>query len=59
MLYTARIWRDLIKKESMMARKYAELRAQLSPEVRARSEQATKDLIAEMALSELDRKSVV
>lgn len=55
MLYTARIWRDLIKKKSMMARKYAELRAQLSPEVRARSEQATKDLIAEMALSELRR----
>jgi ribosome-binding protein aMBF1 (putative translation factor) len=39
----------------MMARKYAELRAQLSPEARARSEQATKDMIAEMALSELRR----
>jgi ribosome-binding protein aMBF1 (putative translation factor) len=39
----------------MMARKCSELRAQMSPESRARAEQGAKDLIAEMALAELRR----
>jgi ribosome-binding protein aMBF1 (putative translation factor) len=39
----------------MMARKYAELRAKMSPEARAEAEEGSKQLIAEMALSELRR----
>jgi transcriptional regulator with XRE-family HTH domain len=39
----------------MMAKKYSELQAKMSPEARTRAEQGAKDLIAEMALAELRR----
>jgi DNA-binding XRE family transcriptional regulator len=39
----------------MMARKYSELQAKMSPEARARAEEGSKQLIAEMALAELRR----
>lgn len=38
-----------------MTKKYSELRAKMSPDARARAEQGTKELIAEMALAELRR----
>ena len=50
-----RIWHGQIRKASAMTKKCPELCAQMSPEARARSAQAAKDTIAEMALSELHR----
>ncbi|MEX3958261.1 XRE family transcriptional regulator [Trinickia sp. EG282A] len=38
-----------------MARKFSELRARMSPEARARSDAKARQMIAEMALSELRR----
>jgi ribosome-binding protein aMBF1 (putative translation factor) len=38
-----------------MAKKFSELRAKMSPEARARSEQQAKEILTEMALAELRR----
>lgn len=38
-----------------MAKKFSELRAKMSPEARARSEQQAKEILAEMALAEMRR----
>jgi DNA-binding transcriptional regulator YiaG len=55
MRFMTNIWHNWKRTESTMAKKFSELRAQMSPEAQVRSDVKASQMIAEMALGELRR----